>query len=54
VLQSRQGSHIACLEEIAYRMQYIDGAALERLAARYGKSQYGAYLRSVLAEETPA
>ncbi len=54
VLQSRQGSHIACLEEIAYRMRYIDGRALEGLAARYGKSQYGAYLRSVLEEETQA
>ncbi len=53
VLQSRQGSHIACLEEIAYRMRYIDAGQLERLAARYGKSQYGAYLRSVLGEELP-
>jgi glucose-1-phosphate thymidylyltransferase len=53
VLQSRQGSHIACLEEIAYRMRYIDGHALAGLAARYGNSQYGAYLRSVLEEDAP-
>jgi len=51
VLQSRQGSHIACLEEIAYRMKYIDGSQLERLARRYGKSKYGAYLDSILGEE---
>jgi glucose-1-phosphate thymidylyltransferase len=50
VLQRRQGTHIACIEEIAYRMQYIDAAGLERLANSLGKSQYGAYLRSVLAE----
>lgn len=50
VLQRRQGTHIACIEEIAYRMQYIDAAGLERLAASLGKSQYGAYLRTVLAE----
>jgi len=54
VLQSRQGSHIACLEEIAYRMRYIDERALAGLAARYGNSQYGAYLRSILEEEAPA
>jgi glucose-1-phosphate thymidylyltransferase len=53
VLQNRQGSHIACLEEIAYRMRYIDRAALAELAARYGNSQYGAYLCSIL-EEAPA
>jgi glucose-1-phosphate thymidylyltransferase len=50
VLQRRQGTHIACIEEIAYRMQYIDAAGLERLAASLGKSQYGGYLRTVLAE----
>lgn len=50
VLQRRQGTHIACIEEIAYRMQYIDAAGLERVAASLGKSQYGAYLRTVLTE----
>jgi glucose-1-phosphate thymidylyltransferase len=50
VLQSRQGTQIACLEEIAYRMGYIDAVALERLAQNYGKSQYGDYLRLVLTE----
>jgi glucose-1-phosphate thymidylyltransferase len=50
VLQSRQGMQIACLEEIAYRMKFIDAAALERSAAAYGKSQYGASLRALLNE----
>ncbi|HEY3495147.1 MAG TPA: sugar phosphate nucleotidyltransferase, partial [Polyangiaceae bacterium] len=50
VLQSRQGTSIACIEEIAYRMRYIDEAQLERLAAALGKSQYGNYLREVLSE----
>jgi glucose-1-phosphate thymidylyltransferase len=50
VIESRQGTHIACLEEIAYRMGYIDAAALEVLAAPLAKSEYGAYLRSVLDE----
>ncbi len=48
VLEARQGTHIACLEEIAYRMGFIDAAGLERVATTHGKSQYGAYLRSLL------
>jgi glucose-1-phosphate thymidylyltransferase len=48
VLEKRQGTHIACIEEIAYRMAYIGPAELERLVHLHGKSEYGAYLRSVL------
>jgi glucose-1-phosphate thymidylyltransferase len=48
VLEKRQGTHIACIEEIAFRMAYIGPAELERLAHLHGKSEYGAYLRSVL------
>jgi len=43
-LQHRQGLGIACLEEISWRMGWIDDAQLERLALAYGKSQYAAYL----------
>jgi glucose-1-phosphate thymidylyltransferase len=50
VLQSRQGMQIACLEEIAFRMKFIDGAQLERLAVAYGKGQYGSYLRALVQE----
>jgi glucose-1-phosphate thymidylyltransferase len=50
VIESRQGTHIACIEEIAFRMGYIDAAQLEALVAPLAKSEYGAYLRSVLDE----
>ena len=49
-IEHRQGWKIACLEEIAWRMGYIDTDALLRIAARYDKNGYGAYLRSVAAE----
>ena len=39
---------MACLEEIAYRQGYIDDAALEEAAARYGKSSYGRYIKTIL------
>lgn len=48
VVEQRQGLKIACPEEIAWRMGYIDDAQLERLAADLDKSGYGAYLRAVL------
>ena len=48
VLERRQGTSIACIEEIAWRMGYIDAAALTRLADAHGKSSYGDYLRSCL------
>jgi glucose-1-phosphate thymidylyltransferase len=48
VLETRTGTHIACIEEIAYRMGFIDEEQLETLATAHGKSQYGAYLRSLL------
>ena len=50
VLESRQGTHIACIEEIAFRMGFIGADDLERLAMFHGKSAYGAYIRSVFDE----
>ncbi len=50
VIEQRQGLKIACPEEIAYRMGFIDAEALERLADGLGRSAYGDYLRQVLAE----
>jgi glucose-1-phosphate thymidylyltransferase len=47
-MERRQGLKIACPEEIAWRMGYIDDAAMERLAERLGKSSYGEYLREIL------
>ncbi len=49
-LERRQGTSIACLEEIAYRMGYIDAAQLGRLAEKCGKSKYGEYMRRALHE----
>ena len=48
VVESRQGLKIACPEEIAYRMGYIDADALERLARPLANSSYGQYLLGLL------
>jgi glucose-1-phosphate thymidylyltransferase len=47
-MEARQGLKIACPEEIAYRMGYIDAAQLERLAQPMKKNSYGQYLLEVL------
>ena len=43
-IEQRQGLKIACIEEIAYEMGYIDQAQLLRLAEVLSKNQYGEYL----------
>lgn len=48
MIEKRQGIKISAVEEIAYRMKFIDAAQLEKLANDYGKSTYGDYLRKVL------
>jgi glucose-1-phosphate thymidylyltransferase len=47
-IEKRQGLKVACPEEIAYRMKYIDAPALEKLADGLGKSSYAQYLREIL------
>ncbi len=47
-IERRQGLKIACPEEIAFRMGYIDAAQLERLAEPMKKNAYGQYLLGVL------
>ena len=47
-LQSRQGLQTGCPEEIAYEAGWIDAAALDSLAERYAKTEYGAYLKGLL------
>ena len=50
MIQKRQGQQIACVEEIAYRMGYIDRDALVRLAQPFLKSDYGQYLIKISKE----
>jgi glucose-1-phosphate thymidylyltransferase len=47
-IERRQGLKIACPEEIAFRMGYIDAVQLERLAQPMRKNSYGQYLLGVL------
>ena len=49
-IEKRQGLKIACPEEIAYRMGFIDAATLEKIAQPYLKNGYGQYLLQVLKE----
>ena len=53
-LEERQGLKISCVEEIAYRMGYIDSADLRRLADGAPENGYSKYLIQVLEEETLA
>lgn len=52
-VEKRQGLKIACVEEIAYRMGYIDAAQLRYLAEPLSKNDYGQYLVSLLQRVEP-
>ncbi len=47
VIEKRQSQKIGCIEEVAYRMGYIDQSGLLSLADKYAKSGYGDYLRRI-------
>ena len=47
VLENRQGIRVACLEEVALRMGYIDADACYRLGRQLASSSYGAYVMDV-------
>lgn len=51
-LEERQGLKVACIEEIALNKGFIDSEQMQVLCDRAGKSDYGNYLRRVLAEAT--
>jgi glucose-1-phosphate thymidylyltransferase len=51
-LEERQGLKIACIEEIAYRLGYIDATQLRDLTMPMLKSSYGRYLMQILDEQS--
>jgi glucose-1-phosphate thymidylyltransferase len=53
IIEERQGLKVACIEEVAYRMGYIDAAQVEKLAAPMKKNGYGQYLLSLLQDGAP-
>ncbi len=48
VIEQRQGLKVACIEEIAYRMGYIDAEQVLRLAHPLEKNSYGQYLVEII------
>ncbi len=50
-IEKRQGLKIACLEEVAFRMGYIDEAQVTRLAVSYNDNGYGQYLHRLVNED---
>ena len=51
IIEERQGLKVACVEEIAWRMGFIDAAQVERLAQPLKKSGYGEYLLRIVHDE---
>jgi glucose-1-phosphate thymidylyltransferase len=54
VIEKRQGTKIGCIEEIAYRMGFINSAELGSQATALIKSGYGIYLQEILQKEKKA
>jgi glucose-1-phosphate thymidylyltransferase len=50
-IEKRQGLKVACPEEIAYRMGFINAEQVEVMAKRYAKNGYGQYLKQMLTEQ---
>lgn len=52
-IQKRQGLQVACIEEVAYRLGYIDEEQLAKLAQPLLKSDYGQYLKRIVDQKKP-
>jgi glucose-1-phosphate thymidylyltransferase len=50
IIEERQGSKISCLEEIAWRNEWISSESLLKMAVEYGHNPYGIYLKSLINE----
>jgi glucose-1-phosphate thymidylyltransferase len=50
-IEKRQGLKVACIEEIAFRMGYIDAEQVRRLAEPLNKNDYGQYLLQIVDEQ---
>ncbi|WP_462253011.1 glucose-1-phosphate thymidylyltransferase RfbA [Ekhidna sp.] len=48
VIEERQGLKVGCIEEVAYKMDFISDSELEKLASSLDKSGYGDYLLNIL------
>lgn len=51
VIEERQGQKVGCIEEVAYRMGFIDADQLAKIAQPLLKSGYGQYLIDILKQE---
>jgi glucose-1-phosphate thymidylyltransferase len=52
-IEKRQGLKLACIEEIAYILGYIDKQKLIKAAEEYKKNSYGDYLKMIAEQEVP-
>ncbi len=52
-IEKRQGLKMACIEEIAYKLGYIDRQKLLKAADSHSKNAYGEYLKMIAAQEVP-
>jgi len=48
VIEKRQGTKIGCIEEVAYRMEYINKSQLLEISSQLDKSGYGSYLKNLV------
>ena len=47
-IQDMQGFYVSCIEEVAWRMGFIDDKQLRKLGEKLDKTEYGQYILSLL------